>query len=229
MRARIWITQGRLSEAFGWARARNLSADDEPDYLSEFEYVTLARLLLARARNDRDDGSLAAAMSLLGRLLSASEQGGRMGNAIEILILQALAYQVRGDSAAGLQILARALRLAEPEGYVRVFVDEGEPMAELLEKTVKQAGAPTYAHALLRTPGKAEDKAPVSQGLAEPLSERELAVLRLFMTDLNGPEIARELIVSLSTLRTHTQNIYTKLGVNSRRTALRRAEELHLL
>jgi LuxR family maltose regulon positive regulatory protein len=119
--------------------------------------------------------------------------------------------------------------LAEPEGYVRMFVDEGPPMAVLLEEAAKHGIAPNYVSQLLTAFGKAEDRTPVKQGLIEPLSERELEVLRLLGTDLNGPEIARELVVSLNTMHTHTKNIYSKLGVNNRRAAVRRAEELDLL
>jgi LuxR family maltose regulon positive regulatory protein len=152
-----------------------------------------------------------------------------MRSVIEILVLLALAYQMQGDIPAALTLLERALMLAELEGYVRMFVDEGTLMAALLEKAAKQGGGPTYVRRLLATFGMVEDKAPIPQALAEPLSERELDVLRLLGTDLSGPEIARELIVSLSTLRTHTQNIYSKLSVNNRRAAVHRAEELDLL
>jgi LuxR family transcriptional regulator, maltose regulon positive regulatory protein len=229
MRARIWIRQGRLGEAFGWARTQEISVEDDLHYLREFEHITLVRLLMARAKSDRPDQSLLAPMRLLERLLKAAEDGGRTGSVIEILLLLALVLQMQQDIPGGLKPLARALALAEPEGYVRLFVDEGEPMAILLQKAMKQGIVLSYVRHLLSAFGKGEDKTPVNQYLAEPLSERELAVLRLFATDLSGPEIARELIVSLSTLRTHTQNIYTKLGVNSRRAAVRQAEDLNLL
>jgi LuxR family maltose regulon positive regulatory protein len=131
--------------------------------------------------------------------------------------------------------LQQALTLAEPEGYVRMFVDEGPPMALLLEAAAKHGdpawgagNAPNYVRHLLTAFGSAEDRTPVKQGLIEPLSERELEVLRLLATGLNGPEIARELVVSLNTMRTHTKNIYSKLGVNDRRAAVRRAKELDL-
>ena len=139
-----------------------------------------------------------------------------MGSVIDILVLQALAHQTHGDLSAALVPLSRALTLAEREGYVRLFVDEGRPMAVLLEAAVKHGIALNYARQLQSAFGKAEDRAPVNQGLIEPLSERERDVLRLLRTDLNGPEIARELIVSLSTIRTHTRNIFTKLGVRTR-------------
>jgi LuxR family maltose regulon positive regulatory protein len=166
------------------------------------------------------------AMGLLERLLHAAEEGKRTGSVIEILVLQALAHQMQGDLSAALTPLERALTLAEPEGYIRIFVDEGPPMAVLLEEAMKHGIAPNYVRQLLTAFGKAEDRPPVKQVLIEPLSERELEVLRLLRTDLNGPEIARELIVSLNTIRTHTKNIYSKLGVNDRRAAVRRAEEL---
>jgi LuxR family transcriptional regulator, maltose regulon positive regulatory protein len=124
--------------------------------------------------------------------------------------------------------------LAEPEGYVRVFVDEGPPMAALLRAAAREAHgeqkgiAPSYLRRLLAAVNNTAGNAPASQGLIEPLSERELDVLRLLGTDLDGPDIARELIVSLSTVRTHTQNIYAKLGVNNRRAAVRQAEQLNL-
>jgi LuxR family transcriptional regulator, maltose regulon positive regulatory protein len=161
--------------------------------------------------------------------LKAAEEGGRTGSVIEILILLALAHQMQGDIPAALTSLERALTLAEPEGYIRIFVTEGHSISLLLEKATKHGIAPNYVHQLLRAFGKAEDRARVEQGLIDPLSERELEVLRLLGTDLDGPDIARHLVVSLNTLRTHTKNIYTKLGVNNRREAVRRAEELGLL
>jgi DNA-binding NarL/FixJ family response regulator len=218
-----------LDDALAWARERGLSAEDDLSYLREFEHVTLARVLLARSTSDRADRSLLGAMGLLERLLEAAEAGERTGSAIDILILQALAHRMRGDVPAALAPLARALTLAEPEGYVRTFVDEGWPMAVLLEAAAKRGIVPSYSRRLLAAVGKAEDAPPAKQDLIEPLSERELHVLRLLGTDLAGPEIARELVVSLNTVRTHTKNIYAKLGVNSRRAAIRRAEARGLL
>jgi LuxR family maltose regulon positive regulatory protein len=229
VRARVWAGQGRLGEALGWARERGLSAEDELSYLREFEHVTLARVLLARSKGEPAGRALQEATGLLERLLRAADAGGRTGSVIEILVLQALAHRVRGDSRAALAPLGRALALAEPEGYVRVFVDEGASMAALLDEAAESGIAPGHARRLLTAFGEAEDRVPADQALVEPLSERELDVLRLLGTDLDGPGIARELVVSLNTLRTHTKNIYAKLGVNSRRAAVRRAEELELL
>jgi LuxR family maltose regulon positive regulatory protein len=229
LKTRMWVAQGRLGEALGWVRERGLSAHDDLSYLLEFAHITLARVLLARYASDRADGSILEAMRLLERLLQAAEDGGRTGSVIEILVLQALALQMHGDLPAALVALNRALTLAEPEGYVRMFVDEGPPMAVLLKKAAKHAAAPNYVRQLLSAFGKAEDTTPVKQISIESLSERELEVLRLLRTELNGPEMARELRVSLNTLRTHTKNIYGKLGVNNRRAAVRHAEELELL
>jgi LuxR family maltose regulon positive regulatory protein len=226
--SRVWVAQGRVGDALAWAREQGLSAHDDLSYLREFEHITLARVLLARYTSDRTDGSLREAMGLLERLLQAAEAGERTGRAIEILIVQSLAHQMQGDIPAALIPLQRALSLAEPEGYIRIFVDEGQPMVVLLEKVAKHGIAPNYVHQLLTATGRAPDRPPATQVLIDPLSERELEVLRLLGTDLNGPEIARELVVSLNTMRTHTKNIFSKLGVDNRRAAVRRAEELHL-
>jgi LuxR family maltose regulon positive regulatory protein len=229
LRARVWLSQGRWGDALGWARERGLSVEDDVSYLREFEHLTLARVLLARDRAERSGGSIHEVTSLLERLLRAAQEGARTGSVLEILVLQALAQQTQGDIPAGLASLQQALTLAEPEGYVRTFIDEGPPMAPLLKVAAKQGTAPGYVRRLLAAVNKTGDAAPVQPGLIEPLSERELDVLRLLGTDLNGPDIARELIVSLSTVRTHTNRIYAKLGVNNRRAAVRRARELDLL
>jgi LuxR family maltose regulon positive regulatory protein len=215
VRARLLVAQGRIGEALGWAREYGLSATDDPSYRREFEHITLARILLAQRTGTCAD----EAARLLERLLAAAEAGGRTGSVIEILVLQALAY---GTVAP----LVRALKLAEPQGYVRVFVDEGPPMVALLKAVLKQRVSWTYVRGLVDAGGK---RTVAPQRLVDPLSERELGVLRLLATDLDGPAIARELVVSLNTLRTHTRNIYAKLGVNSRREAVRRAGELKLL
>jgi LuxR family maltose regulon positive regulatory protein len=171
-----------------------------------------------------------------------------MGSVIEILLLQALAHETQDDIPLALVSLERALTLAEPDGYVRIFVDEGRPVAELLGRMKAEGGRmKLFIRKLLLAFESNKDRSISNESginaiisslhpssliphpLIEPLSERELEVLRLLGTELTGPEIARELLVSLSTVRTHTQNIYTKLGVNNRRAAVRRAEELDLL
>jgi LuxR family maltose regulon positive regulatory protein len=228
-KARVWIAQGRLAEAFDWARERRVSAADELSYVREFEHVTLARLQVAQGMQDRSDRATQEATEFLERLLREANNGSRTRSVIEILVLQALAHRVRGDIPAALARLERALTLAEPEGYVRLFVDEGPSMAGLLEAAGKRGVAPTYIRELLAAFGRPDDRTPIKQALIEPLSERELDVLRLLDTDLDGPEIARQLVVSLHTVRSHTKSIYAKLGVNNRRAAVGRAVELDLL
>ena len=154
-------------------------------------------------------------------------------------MLQSLTHHAGGDTPGALAPLEQALTLAEPEGYVRVFVGEGRPMASLLTAVIRKRVGWDYVRRLLTTcdddDGTAQTATPgepatnPSRGLVEPLSERELDVLRLLATDLDGPDIARQLFVSVNTMRTHTRSIYAKLGVNSRRAAVSRAEELSLL
>ncbi len=246
LKAQILIRQGKLIEAQGWIQDMGLSPDDALSFSREFEHITLARLLIARYLTDRIDSQLHEAIRLLERLLQAAESGGRMGSVIEIFMLLALAHRAQGDLPQALGSLERALSLARPEGYFAIFVNEGPPMAELLVKMKGKGRAPCidqYTEKLLVAlgirqrefqPSPTEMKSTKTRlntepsPLAEPLSERELEVLKLLRTEMSGPEIARELSVSLNTLRTHTKNIFSKLGVNNRRAAVRRAEELGL-
>jgi LuxR family maltose regulon positive regulatory protein len=229
VRARLRLRRGEVNHAQAWARDRRLSARDELSYLREYEHLTLARLLLARHRTEQDTAALGEALGLLERLLAAAEDGERGGSVIEILILAALARQARGDGPAALGCLHRAVSLAQPEGFVRLFADEGPPMAALLRAAAKHSGAPGQVRRLLVATTRTERRPAQPMALVEPLSDRELDVLRLLGTDLDGPEIARALSVSLNTMRTHTKNIYTKLGVTSRRAAVRQAQDLNLL
>jgi len=228
LKTRVWVAQGRLTDALGWVRERGLSVDDDLSFLTEYEHITLVRVLIAQHRGDRVGETIGDAIELLARLLEAADEGERTGSIIEILLLQALAYQEQDDIPNALASLTRALSLAEPEGYVRIFVDEGQPMATLLRSAAKAGIAPDYVGRLRAAFEGTVNKPPVAQSLIEPLSERELDVLRLLRTELSGPEIADELMVSVNTMRTHTKNIYSKLGVTSRRAAVRRAEELDL-
>ncbi|MCJ7548689.1 MAG: LuxR C-terminal-related transcriptional regulator, partial [Anaerolineae bacterium] len=247
-KTRVWVAQGRLGEAMGWAREQGLSAENELSYLHEFDHITLARVLLARYRSDRADGSISGAMGLLARLLRAAEDGGRMGSVIEIQVLQAMAYHAKGDLPAALLPLQHALALAEPEGYVRMFLDEGSSMMQLLrEASVREVmprqGLPSYTDKLLAafeaeeppvlagrqaSPGKSEDKSylpPVSpaQPLIEPLSQRELEILQLIAQGLSNREIRERLFLALSTVKGHNRNIFGKLQVHSRTEAVARA------
>ena len=140
----VWLAQGRVGEALGWAREQGLSAEDDLSYLREFEYITLARVLLARYQAELADHIMDEVAQLLARLLIAAEEGERAGSVIEILIVQALTHYAQGDIPAALVPLERALKLAAPEGYVRIFVDGGPPMASLLSAAASQGISPDY-------------------------------------------------------------------------------------
>jgi len=237
-KARVWVVQGRLGEALGWAREQGLTVENELSYLHEFDHITLARVLLARYQSDRADGSTSGVVGLLERLLKAAKEGGRKGSVIEILVLQAIAYHAQGDLPAALLPLQHALALAEPEGYVRMFLDEGSSMMQLLREASAREIMPDYTDKLLAAfeaeKRKSEDKSylpPVSpaQPLIEPLSQRELKILQLIAQGLSNREISERLFLALSTIKGHNRNIFDKLQVQSRTEAVARARELGLL
>jgi len=163
-------------------------------------------------------------------LLAAADKTGRTGKAIEILALCALAFQIQGDVDQALSALERALVLGEPGGYVRTFLDEGEPMARLLRLALSRGIAPNYVARLLGAFGQeAEPSSPATQSLVEPLTEREVELLRLLVAGLSNAEIAEKLVIAVSTVKSHVNHIYGKLGVGSRTQAVIKAQELHLL
>ncbi len=173
-----------------------------------------------------------ATASALDRLLEAAEGAMRMEGVIEILVLRARALQIKGDLAGALADLERALLLAEPEGYIRVFVDEGAPMVALIQAVSRRPSAirlRPYIEQLLTAFGEKGHTAFPIQNLEEPLTERELEVLRLLAAGQSNAEIARTLVIAVSTVKTHTNNIFGKLGVTSRSQAIARARDLHLL
>jgi LuxR family maltose regulon positive regulatory protein len=233
--ARIWLARGELEAAAQWVAERGLDADGDLTYLREMEYISLARILIAQGRLDE-------ATTLLQRLLKGAEAGGRTSRVIEILMLQALASQAGGDTIRAMATLERALTIAEPGGFIRIFVDEGPPMARLLHEMLSRAEAlphgivPDYIRRLVGAfpivepehtdPSKSQ--VPESE-LVEPLTERELEVLKLIAEGLTNPEIATSLFLSLHTVKVHTRNIYGKLGVHSRTQAVARSQELGLL
>lgn len=221
--AQFNIRIGQLDQADDWARQQAIGPDDPLTYLHEFEHVTLARLFIARG----DSGSVAQAVRLLGRLAEPAERGGRRRSLIDIHLLAALAHQARHNSTEALDALRLAIALAEPEAIRRPFLDDAAVLAPLLKHLSKREASSVFVHSL--TSG-VEVAAPARDhpNLIERLSDREVDVLRLLRSDLSGPEIANELTVSLNTLRTHTKNIFEKLGVNSRRAAVHRAEVLQL-
>jgi LuxR family maltose regulon positive regulatory protein len=236
--ARMWAARGRLGDALGWAREQGLSAEDDLSYLREFEHITLARVLIARYKSERDDRVIHEAMGLLERLLHAADEGGRTGRVIEILVLQALAREAQGDIPGALGPLERALSLAEPEGYVRTFVGEGAPMARLLSEANAHGLMPNYTGRLLvafdgvaptseRIPSQPSVR--TAQPLIEPLSQRELQVLQLIAQGLSNHEIGERLFLALSTVKGHNRVIFGKLNVQRRTEAIARARDLGLL
>jgi LuxR family maltose regulon positive regulatory protein len=234
LKARVWVAQGRLGEALGWVREQGLSAHDDLSYLREFEHITLARVLLARYKSDREERSVHEAMGLLERLLQAAEEGERTGRVIEILVLQALAHEAQGDSPSALVPLKSALALAEPEGYVRVFVDEGRPMAQLLSEAAARGIMPDYTARLLAEFKAEEQEAdesrlPPAQPLAEPLSQRELEILQLISQGLSNREIGERLFLALDTVKGHNRRIFSKLLVQRRTEAVAKARSLNIL
>jgi LuxR family maltose regulon positive regulatory protein len=221
-RARVRIRQGRVEDARAWARERGVAPTDPPVYLAEYDQLTLARLLIA-------EGDARAALPLLDAVLHAALQAGRDGSVVEARLVRALAHHARGDADLAAADLAGALTGGVPAGYCRLFLDEGAPMAELLGRLARAAAPDVRAHAERLLAAARRPPAPARRASEEGLSEREREVLRALATELSGPEIARELFVSVNTLRTHTKHIFSKLDVNTRRSAVRRAAELGLL
>jgi LuxR family maltose regulon positive regulatory protein len=240
LKARTWVRQGRLTEAFSWAREQNLSPTDDLSYLHEFEHLTLARALLARYKTDRAEDDLHAALGLLVRLLQAAEEGGRNGSVIEILILLSLAQQAQGDQPRARASLERALTLAEPEGYVRIFVDEGEAMRMLISDF--RLTIATRAHPLLRYvdrmlnffPQPVENRLQSKiqnqkSKIVEALTDRELEILCLIAEGYSNTEISQRLFLALSTVKGHNLRIFNKLQAQNRTEAVAHARELGLL
>jgi LuxR family maltose regulon positive regulatory protein len=242
-RVRLWLMQGQIGAASQWARTRQLSPVGEITYYQEVGQIALARVLIAQGEYDR-------AMSLLGRLSGAAEAGGRMARVIELLALQALTLQAQGQAMDALTALERALRLAEPEGFIRTFADEGAPMAALLQDAQARRIMPSYVETLLAA-FPDDDKVTSWQGdkvravheqtvtlspprlitpsLVEPLTERELQVLRLMAAGASNQVIAQKLVITIHTVKKHVGIIFGKLGVASRTEAVARARELSIL
>jgi LuxR family maltose regulon positive regulatory protein len=228
LRVRLWLAQGNLMMAARWAQERQLPPADGLDAASEIEQTAVARTLIVLGRADE-------ALNLLAWLLHAAQAAGRTAHVIKVRALQALALQAQGEDGRTLPALGHALSLAEPEGYVRTFVDEGEPMARLLRRALTEGSAPGYASRLLAAFGESTQPAPsatqalVDQPLVDPLTEREMEVLRLIAAGLSNQEIAQELVVAVSTVKTHINHIYGKLDVKSRIQAVTQAQALDLL
>lgn len=229
--ARLHLRVGDVAAAWSWAAAAGVDADDELEYLREYEHLTLASLLLAEHRATGDADHLDRAAKLLERLLVSATEAERTAAQVEALLLLALAADAAGRAGEALSRVQAAAELTRPVGWVRPFLNAGPRAVELLgmlpgEATFHAAVAAAAGGSSHPATSQISTEAPLV--LLEPLSSRERDVLRLLASDLDGPAIARRLGVSLPTVRTHTQHIYAKLGVNNRRAAVRRAHQLHL-
>jgi LuxR family maltose regulon positive regulatory protein len=223
LRVRLWLVQGDLLTATRWAQDRQLPSAGELDAAGEIEQMAVARTLIVQDRPDD-------ALSLLASLLEAAQAAGRTAHVIKVRALQALAFQAQKDEGRALSALEHALCLAGPEGYVRTFIEEGESMARLLRRALTEGTELEYASRLLAAFDESPQAAsPAAQALVEPLTERELEVLRLIAGGLSNREIARELVVAVSTVKTHINHIYGKLDVKNRTQAVARARTLGLL
>jgi LuxR family maltose regulon positive regulatory protein len=195
-----------------------------------------ARVLVALSREYPDGTYLDDALNLLEKLLEMAESNGWGRRMIEILALQALAFEQKRDITQAMKTLERALALAEPEGYIRTFVDEGPPIARLLYEALSKGIAPDYVQKLLAAfPVEKPDQLPrtlIHTGESEwiePLTDRELDVLQLIAEGLSRQEIAAQLVLSLNTVKTHARNIFSKLGVKNQMQAVGKARIMGLL
>lgn len=231
MQARLSLRQGDLHRAQAWVRASQVSADEAPRYLREYELITLARVLIAESGLTRPPGSIPAALGLLERLLPDAIANQRIASQIDIRIAQALAFQAAGELTPALAALRTALALAEPEGFRRVFSDEGEPLAALLAQfapSPKPTGHPDNATAVV-SGFRSELGSTGRIGLIEPLSGRELDVLRLVAQGCSNLEISQKLFLALSTVKGHNLRAFGKLQARNRTEAVVRARALGLL
>jgi len=218
----LWLAAGNLGATVRWVQRCGFKIDDDVPPLREAEYRTFARVLLAQ--NEAE-----AALDLVKRLLLAAESAGKVGSMIELLILQSLILQAKHDIPQALKTFERALALAEPGGYVRMFLDEGAPMIKLLRQAVTAGVYPAYVRRLLAAAFPTDQRTRPPQPLVEPLSERELEILRLVADGKSNQQIADTLIIATGTVKKHLNNIFGKLGAESRTQCVVRARELNLL
>ena len=237
---RLGLADGHIAEAARWVRAHGLTSDGEPAYPREQEYLVLVRVLLAEHHHEQ-------ALEMLGRWDALAHAHGRLGSVITMRVLTALVHAANGDEPAASAALAEALTLAAPEGYIRVFVDEGAPLAALLRvlllgrRLEQAAGADAVPREFLRRLASSFDRhgmpvlptarrgAVAVPGIIEPLSAREREVLALLATGQPNRTIADELVITVDTVKRHVSHVFEKLGVENRTQAVARARQLRLL
>lgn len=234
MRAHVELVQGNLTAALRWIATSGLSRDDtDLSYPREREYLTLVRVDIVQGRTDPAGSILRDTLSMLARLLSDADSKARVGSVLEILLLRSLTFDAQGNRTQALDSLEHALLLAEPEGYVRLFVDEGVPMLILLREAQARGLALDYVTRLLSAFGAqhisdAAPSIPANSILLEPLTARECDVLQLLVAGSSNAAIAQELVITLGTVKRHVNSIYGKLGVQSRTQAVARAHALNM-
>jgi len=243
VQTQLALAQGNLAAAVAWAAASGLSTADDLSFSREAEYLILARVWIAKAGSELGASLLPQAIELLDRLLADAEAKARMGSVLEILVVRALARWTQETHSDALLTLERALRLAAPEGFIRRFVDEGPAMAAMLQASAAGGMMPDYLMRLLAAFPSSEGQgqgaevvgsihtvlSPQSSLLVESLSARELDVLRLVAAGRSNQEIAATLVIAVSTVKKHINNLYGKLAVQTRTQALLRAQTLNLL
>jgi len=217
----LWLDQGNLEQASRIVQENGITANDDIPYLREMEYLALLRLLIAREDYENS-------LVLSQRLLQKAEAGKRTGRVIEVLALQALIFQGSKEVEQALAVLKRALSLARPERYIRTFMDEGEPMVRLLHLARSRQIETAYVTDLLSATQEAASPAQSPAPQNEPLTAREIEVLKLIEAGYSNQEIAGKLFISFTTVKRHISNIYTKLDAKSRTQAVAVAKELKL-
>jgi LuxR family maltose regulon positive regulatory protein len=233
-RAQIELARGNVRVAIQWANSSRLAPTDDVSYLHERQYLTLARVRVAQSREYSTTPLLSQILVLLNRLLQDADEKARIDSVLEILIVRALALEAQHATSEALITLERALALAEPEGYIRIFLDEGPPMLDMLRLAHSRGLAPEYTSILLAASSEqTTSHLPVSLShsavLIDPLSERELEVLHSMATGASNDEIAEQLVIAVSTVKRHVSNILGKLTVSNRTQAVSRAREIGLL
>jgi ATP/maltotriose-dependent transcriptional regulator MalT len=219
-RAQAWLARGETEAALNWA---NHFAGPMQEAVFPSVQIALAKVWLSQRETEK-------ALPLLDHAMQSTQTVGRLGNAIHILAVQAIVYHAHGQPEQAFAKLEHAMELAEPEGYVRVFVDEGVPMARLLRRMLTRSSALGYVHKLLEALGEpANIEMPITNNLIKVLSQRELEVLRLIVEGATNKEIANELVLTVNTVKRHISNIFGKLHVSNRVQAIARARELNLL
>ncbi|MBA4384259.1 MAG: helix-turn-helix transcriptional regulator [Anaerolinea sp.] len=232
---KLLLAQGKLSDAQAWVQEHKLTVEDELSFIREFDHITLTRVLLADYLRNHTEDSIIKAMALLERLRKAAEEGRRKRSVIEILMLQALVSQAQGDISAALLPLQDALLIAEPEGFIRTFVDEGTSMKQLLQEASSRGIMPDYSGRLLAA--FEEENQNIEKNLISSpdrllndlLSHREFEILKLISLGLSNREIGERLFLAIDTVKGHNRRIFDKLQVESRTEAIARARELGLI